>query len=122
MLGDRRIARDRHAITNDSYFSVDGDRDACGAETLVSHPDPDVVGLGLPQPRHQRMEPDELGSRPRARGLARRDARRFDHVTLTRGAAALAVATSTLAVPLPSRSKLQPHNALGNPRCAPMSR
>ena len=41
----------------------------------------------------------ELGSRPRARGLARRDARRFDHVTLTRGAAALAVATSTLAVP-----------------------
>ena len=38
---------------------------------------------------------------PRARGLARRDARRFDHVTLTRGAAALAVATSTLAVPLP---------------------
>ena len=38
-------------------------------------------------------------SRPRARGLARRDARRFDHVTLTRGAAALAVATSTLAVP-----------------------
>ena len=28
----------------------------------------------------------------------RRDARRFDHVTLTRGAAALAVATSTLAV------------------------
>ena len=47
---------------------------------------------------------------------------RFDHVTLTRGAAALAVATSTLAVPLPSRSKLQPHNALGNPRCAAMSR
>ena len=40
-----------------------------------------------------------LRSRPRARGLARRDARRFDHVTLTRGAAALAVATSTLAVP-----------------------
>ena len=39
------------------------------------------------------------GTRPRARGLARRDARRFDHVTLTRGAAALAVATSTLAVP-----------------------
>ena len=32
-------------------------------------------------------------------GLARRDARRSDHVTLTRGAAALAVATSTLAVP-----------------------
>ncbi|MGC2319335.1 MAG: hypothetical protein WA615_23040, partial [Bradyrhizobium sp.] len=24
--------------------------------------------------------------------------------------------------PLPSRSKLQPHNALGNPRCASMSR
>ena len=43
--------------------------------------------------------PTNLGSRPRARGLARRDARRFDHVTLTRGAAALAVATSTLAVP-----------------------
>jgi hypothetical protein len=37
-------------------------------------------------------------SRPRARGLARRDARCFDHVTLTRGAAALAVATSTVAV------------------------
>ena len=32
-------------------------------------------------------------ARPRARGLARRDARRFDHVTLMRGAAALAVAT-----------------------------
>ena len=37
-------------------------------------------------------------ARPRARGLARRDVRRFDHVTLMRGAAALAVATNTLAV------------------------
>jgi hypothetical protein len=42
----------------------------------------------------------KLGSRPRprARGLARRDARRSDHVTLMRGAAALAVATNMRAV------------------------
>ena len=31
-------------------------------------------------------------------GLARRDVRRFDHVTLMRGAAAFAVATNALAV------------------------
>ena len=35
----------------------------------------------------------------RARGWQGETPRRFDHVTLTRGAAALAVATSTLAVP-----------------------
>jgi hypothetical protein len=32
-----------------------GDRDARSAETLVSHPDSDVVGIGLPQVRHQRL-------------------------------------------------------------------
>ena len=41
-----------------------------------------------------------MRTRPRARGLARRDARRFDHVTLMRGAAALAVATYTPAAAL----------------------
>jgi hypothetical protein len=40
-----------------------------------------------------------IRGRARARGLARRDARLFDHVTLMRGAAALALATNTLAVP-----------------------
>ena len=46
----------------------------------------------------RRVAPFQLGSRPRARGLARRDARRSDHVTLMRGAAALAVATNMRAV------------------------
>ena len=46
----------------------------------------------------KRKSAAKLGSRPRARGLAWRDVRRFDHVTLMRGAAALAVATNTLAV------------------------
>jgi hypothetical protein len=40
----------------------------------------------------------QLGSRPRARGPVRRDARRSDHVTLMRGAAALAMATNMRAV------------------------
>ena len=39
--------------------------------------------------------------------------RRWDYVTLTRDAAALAVATSTLAVPSRPAFKLQPHSALG---------
>ena len=62
----------------------------------------------------KRKSAAKLGSRPRARGLAWRDVRRFDHVTLMRGAAALAVATNTLAVLL-RESRLQPHSALGNP-------
>ena len=50
-------------------------------------------------PAHLLVGPcSKLGSRPRARGLARRDARRSDHVTLMRGAAALAVATNMRAV------------------------
>ena len=47
-------------------------------------------------------------------GLARRDVRRFDHVTLMRGAAALAVATNALAVSCEANQAPAP-SALGNP-------
>ena len=49
-----------------------------------------------------------------ARARLRPEFRPYDHVTLTRDAAAFAVATSTLAVLSCPPSKLQPHNALGN--------
>ena len=43
-----------------------------------------------------------------ARGLARRNARRFDHVTLTRGDSSLGRGQQYACGPLASRSKLQP--------------
>jgi hypothetical protein len=62
------------------------------------------------------------GPKPDAyRGLRHRAANRLDHVTLTPGATALAVATDTLWVPSGTKANLAPQHRMGGLRMS-MSR